>query len=278
MVNGPRKIRTRVAVLGASNVRRSLFPLIEQLFRTYARPIEILFACGHGRSYCRPNRVLGWSLPGISESDWTIPWRQEDDAQRIAIVTDIGNDLLYGIAPSMLLDHVACCLDTMRANDRVMLIGLPIERLKEVDRLQFELFRKIFFPGSTLSLNTAIDSAHEVGEGLQQMVLKRHHVWLSPPSTWYGIDPIHIRNRLHKNVWMTILKRLSEVACEGTASVLMSDELSRDPGVDASFRLRRIERARLVFSRAKRQTWMGICRDQAQPSLSFDDGSSVSFF
>lgn len=270
----------RWLILGASNVRRSLIPLIEQILCVSKRPADILFACGHGRSYCRPNRVLGWSLPGLSESGWREAWRHDDQevSSRSVILTDVGNDLLYGIEPDELLSHVELCLDALHPSDRIMLMGLPLDRLEQVRSIEYQIFKKIFFPGSTIAFETAMRSAREVQHGLEALCRARQNRWLIPPSSWYGIDPIHIRRSLQRKAWRTVLQQLDasgEIASSSSAIELTE---TAGPMLQQSPAWRLLHSLRLIFSRAQRQSWLGWTRDQCQPSLHLEDGSTVSLY
>ncbi len=270
----------RWLILGASNVRRSLIPLIEQIFQVSKGPTDILFACGHGRSYCRPNRVLGWSLPGLSESGWQEAWRRHDQevSSRSVILTDVGNDLLYGIEPDELLSHVELCLDALHPSDRIMLIGLPMDRLERVRSIEYQIFKKIFFPGSTIAFETVMRSAREVQQGLEALCRARQNEWLIPPSTWYGVDPIHIRRSLQRKAWGTVIQRLEASSETESSNAMIKLSAEAKPSMQRSPTWRLLHSLRLIFSRAQRQSWLDWTRDQSQPSLHLEDGSTVSLY
>jgi len=54
----------RVVFLGASNVVRAISTIVETAELSWGLPLDVLAACGHGRSYGRTSCVLGRSLPG----------------------------------------------------------------------------------------------------------------------------------------------------------------------------------------------------------------------
>ncbi len=278
MVASASSFRTRLLVLGASNVRRSLFPLIAMVFERFSGPIDLLFACGHGRSYCRPNRVMGWSLPGLCDAPWRSHWAIDDGAMRYGILTDVGNDLLYGVAPEALMQSVDRCFDAMQICHGAIVMGLPIERLKRITPTQFLIFKKIFFPGSTISLKFAISAAHEVDRCMREATIERHLKWLTPPSRWYGFDPIHIRSRSQREAWRSVLETLLASDPRAPFQAWQQADLGagRQPGSVCSLSLGK--RVRLVFSRAKQQSWMNWDQSQTQPVVHFDDGSCISFY
>ena len=65
MLTGQPPAPRRAVVLGASNVYRNLGTVVATAQATWGRPLELLIAAGHGRSYGLWNSVLGYSVPGI---------------------------------------------------------------------------------------------------------------------------------------------------------------------------------------------------------------------
>jgi hypothetical protein len=52
-------------MLGASNLAIHLPTVVETAARLWGRPLDLLAAIGHGRSYGMTSRVMGRVLPGI---------------------------------------------------------------------------------------------------------------------------------------------------------------------------------------------------------------------
>ncbi len=187
---------------------------------------------------------------------------------RYGILTDVGNDLLYGVAPEALMQSVERCFEAMQMCHGAIVMGLPIERLKRITPTQFLIFKKIFFPGSTISLKFAISAAHEVDQCMREA--KRSAgcrlKWLTPPSRWYGIDPIHIRSRSQREAWRSVLETLlaSDPKAPFPAWQQGDSGASRQPRTVGCLSLSK--RVRLVFSRAKQQSWLNW--DQSQTQLS----------
>lgn len=248
-----------------------------------SRPFDLILVCGHGRSYGHRNRVLGWSLPGIIEAEWSYRWLQPDDARHYAVVTDIGNDLMYDSGPSQLFDWVRIAIDQLTLNrrfdtSRMIITGLPIERARAIGALQFKIFQKIFFPKSRSSLIQILDHATHLNGLLNEHAQRIQSAWFTPPMRWYGVDPIHIRKRLMDEAWRAILGPIieAESVYRNEPSRGIEQGLSRGGNPSADMGLRR--RLRLVFSRAKQQSWFGLERGTLQPLMQFEDGSTVSFY
>ncbi len=160
-------------MLGASNVRRSLYPILEIARRSFPGPLDFLIVAGHGRSYGAPNRVLGGVYPNFEFGvDSTLASCRY--TARFAIITDVGNDLLFGNDPSMLCHWVQSCVDEVSIADRIVVTGLPIERARGVGALQFSIFRKIFFPRSRVTFEEILEGAKYVDEHLRSSSNSAH--------------------------------------------------------------------------------------------------------
>lgn len=270
--------RSRLLMIGASNVRRGLLCWMKIAMEMLPRPIDFIVVAGHGRSYGVRNNVIGWSLPGISNLDWSSHWSIADSTARYAILTDVGNDIMYGSEVNVLLRWVSTCIESISIADRAMIVGLPIERAKRVRRGQFELFRKIFFKKSLVTLEDVLERASEVDEALRESAARARLKWFQPLTSWYGWDPIHIQRRLHQEAWRILFQAL----LDGTSETIIKPS---NESCDRSI-LRRNEvprltwrnRFRLIFSRANRQTWFDRDQSSPQPYVHFSDGSQVSFY
>src|SRR3954465_11577323 len=96
----------RVILLGASNLTRSFPTVVATVRQTWPEPVEIMAAMGHGRSYGQDSSVLGRKISGIFPCAL---WQDLQNRRRLptsALVTDIGNDMLYGIPPNQILNWV----------------------------------------------------------------------------------------------------------------------------------------------------------------------------
>ncbi len=112
-------LRRRVVVLGASNVARGISVILGTAGRVWGQPLEVFAAYGRGRSYGRPSQVLRRELSGIVECGLWDALRTRDPVPTAALVTDIGNDLVYGRSVDEIGDWVDACLARFAALARV---------------------------------------------------------------------------------------------------------------------------------------------------------------
>jgi hypothetical protein len=196
----------RVVAIGASNLTRG-FPTVVSTARSAWGPdVEIVAALGHGRSYGTASHFLVRRLPGILESDL---WRQLACGPAVptrALVTDVGNDIVYGVPAEQILAWVDDALARLsRVSDDVVLTDLPMEGIRGLPPWKFRAVRSVFFPSCRLSFERLVATAEQVNAGLAQLAGARGARLLHLRPSWYGFDPIHIRPSLWQPAWQEIL-------------------------------------------------------------------------
>ncbi len=229
----------RIAILGASNVTVGL-PRIVRLIETgFPGRLQIDVAHGHGRSWGQWSRVLMRGLPGHLQSEiW-------DDAGRPAVthalLTDIGNDLLYGVDADRIAGWVRDCAKRLATSGaEVVLTQLPVQSVESLSAVRFGVFRTLFFPGSRLTREAAIVGARRLDRAIAEIGAELGAVCVTLRPDWYGIDPIHIRRGARDGAWREMLAHFSGWAAE-----------------QRSERRSRIDSLRLWRQRPRQRTWFG---------------------
>jgi hypothetical protein len=196
----------RVIALGASNLTRGFQTVVVTSRDEWGRDVEILAALGHGRSYGSESRVLARTLPGILQSGL---WRQLEDLPPVAtrvLLTDVGNDILYGYSPAQILVWVREAVDRLeRYSHDIVITGLPRVGAKDISSAKFFLFRSVLFPRCRLTFEEVAESARVVNDGLAALARERGARFVPLRSEWYGVDPIHIRPSRWQRAWREIL-------------------------------------------------------------------------
>lgn len=251
----------RIILLGASNVTLSFPRLVRGLHRAFSEPLELFAAHGHGRSFGIWNRIGPRELPGI------VPCRLWDDlaAQPPSdepprtLITDIGNDLMYGIEPDQIAEWVATCLARLRAmRASIVLTQLPLASARTLGRSRFQFFRKLFFPNSQIRYEEIEAKASR----LNQLVIDLGQQFEIPTpelrGEWYGFDPIHILRRHRAAAWREVL-----ASWFGKSQSVEFRPVSPNDSLHL-WRLRPCERR-----------WFGRDQHSSQPVLQPPDGSKL---
>ena len=251
----------RAIFLGASNLTRHISTVVTTARRIWGAPIDILAALGHGRSYGHESWVLGRGLPGIVECDLWKDLERRPWARTAALVTDIGNDILYGAEVHQIADWVEFCLSRLsNLGARVTITELPIVSLRRLAVWQFRLFRTVLFPGSRLTLPIVLTRAHWLNEHVLDLTRRYGVQSVRPEPTWYGWDPIHIRYRIRAQAWHDIM---SPWVPESTFDPVKGR-------VTTWIRLRTIK--------PKNRRFLGLNQRPRQPATKLADNSTVSFY
>jgi hypothetical protein len=196
----------RIIALGASNLTRGLPTLVSAARAGGGPDVEILAALGLGRSYGMASRVLARTLPGILDSGLWSALADRPPVPTRALVTDVGNDILYGASPPQILAWVAESLDRLRrVTDDIVVAGLPLDAIRALTPGRFLAFRTILFHRCRLTFPQALDASEQVAEGLAALAAARGARFVALRPEWYGLDPVHVRPRQWRAAWLEIL-------------------------------------------------------------------------
>jgi hypothetical protein len=193
-------------LLGASNLVRSISTVVETARQIWHEPIEIMAAIGHGRSYGRESSLLGRKISGIFPSALWQDLQSRPPLPTVALVTDVGNDLGYGVQVTELVSWVDGCLERLQnARASTILTELPLARLERLREHEFLFFRSLFFPKSRLTLADLRARAGALNESLVELGERRKFPVIPVSGAWYGTDPIHLKRSCWKHAWPAIL-------------------------------------------------------------------------
>ena len=196
----------RIVALGASNLTRGFSTIVATARAVWGADVEVLAALGHGRSYGGPSTFLVRGLPGILQSGL---WRELDahpPRPTRALVTDVGNDIMYGYPPAQILEWADECVARLRQfTTDVVITGLPHAAVAGLPPARFLLFRSVFFPRCRLTLDQTLRAGADVDAGLRAIAASRGGAFLGLKPEWSGLDPIHIRPGMWNAAWQQIL-------------------------------------------------------------------------
>jgi hypothetical protein len=254
--------RQRVILLGASNVARGLSVITETARRVAGRPLEIFAAVGRGRSYGQASRLLGRELPGIAQCGLWEALASRPRMTTSALVTDIGNDLLYDQPLDRIVEWIDFCLSRLaEVEARIVVTRLPLDNLPGLSERKFLLLKKIFFPGSRQTFPEVVDLVRALDERVVELARRYAAETISPPRAWYGFDSIHISARAMPRAWREIL------------SLWSTAELSQKKVWPAPLRALYLN---AVFP--ERQRLFGRAWHVRQPAGKLRDGTTLWFY
>ncbi len=256
----------RVVLLGASNLTRGISTAVETARLRWGRPLDVMAALGHGRSYGLTSRVLGRTLPSSVEGGLWPALAARPPAPTAALVTDVGNDLFYGAAVERIVAWVERCLDRLAACQACMTVArLPLCTLGRVRPWQFRLLRAVLFPSYRGSLGELAERAIELDDRLSRLARQRGCALVEPRAEWYGFDPIHVKWRHWPAAWHELFASWSSEA--GKSS--QEGGSARGSLVRGLYLRSRMQAERRLF---------GVALSREQPCGQLRDGTRISFY
>lgn len=194
--------RTPIVVLGASNVARGLARLAATARARSSAPIDLFVAAGHGRAYGVSSRVWTRRLPSILSSGL---WRALDRMQveqPLALLTDVGNELLYGLGVAAVAGAVGEAARRLADRGaRLAITGLPLESIARVGPVRYRLLRTLYVPGCPLTLDELKEAACWLDDELRALAAKVGATYIEQPGDWYGFDAIHLKRPWLDALW-----------------------------------------------------------------------------
>jgi hypothetical protein len=248
--------------LGASNLTRSISTVVETARELWREPVEIMAAIGHGRSYGQTSSVLGRKISGIFPSPLWKDLQSRPALPTVALVTDVGNDLGYGVSVPEVVSWVDGCLDHLeRAQATTIITELPMARFERLSERQFLFFRTLFFPKSRLTFADIRSRTVDLNDSLVAVGKQRNISVIPVSGDWYGLDPIPLKRSSWRVAWPELL---SAWHAEHQARVRPRTSFARWAYL----------RSLAPFERHV----FGFARRAEQPSGRLADGTTISFY
>jgi hypothetical protein len=235
---------------------------------------------GHGRSFGNWSRVGPRGLPGIVSCllwENLVAQPMASTARPLALITDIGNDLLYGIEPDQIAVWIETCLQRLQAfNAHIVVTSLPMTSVQKLTRTRFDFLKSLLFPGSLMSFDEVEPKMLRLNQRVVDLTRTYHATLVEKRDEWYGLDPIHIRRRCRATAWREILRSWFD---DPNDSEPHADERRADGPHKIAFQSVGLNRSlRLWRQRPAVRRWRGQIQQMVQPALREPDGAALWLF
>jgi hypothetical protein len=211
-------------LLGASNLSRGCFAFARHMkICLHPRKFEVLIASGPGRAYCASGGLLNISYPPINTSDIfnAAQEKREYGYRVVALVTDIGNDIMYGVPAGKVIETVHQIFRKLESMDaEVFYTTLPVAFEKGIHPIWFYILRSMLLPFSRVSYSEATEGIIEVNRFLKESAGSYGHL-ISDMDRYLGFDEIHYGWLRAHSAWSHVAKEIL-----GTLGVDMEHEIS----------------------------------------------------
>ncbi len=216
--------RALVAVLGASNVTLALPQILTALHRRLAGagPTEYYVAHGPGRSYGTVAGLPGVEFPalvgcGLYEA-LEARWRSAGQPSVYLMLTDVGNDVMYGVSARGIAAWVREIVERFRSLDaRTVLTSVPVESVLSIPPWKFGLVRRLLYPSYPMLRRDVLTRTVQVQDALEDLGRDLAFDVLPTRTEWYSFDGIHVARRWRPHAFGTWVDALLGRA-EGSTS------------------------------------------------------------
>jgi len=194
-----------ILLYGASNLWLSRRAALTEIRKRFSGPLEIGLAHGPGRSYgLRAGNPLIRYEP-LSEVEFSLG--REQRGERLALITDIGNDIAYAQEPERVIAWVSDLSTRLEAqNFRVIVGGVPAQSLAKLNPLLFQTFARLYYPDGSVSKDQVTRDLKDVEMGLRELCAERGYTHTELDSEWYSYDRFHLKRKARTPYWQTLLQ------------------------------------------------------------------------
>lgn len=218
-----------LVLLGASNLSRGCFAFARHMKAClHPRPVEVLIASGPGRAYYASGGLLNVVYPPIYSSNIfeVAQNKSESGYQVVALVTDIGNDIMYGVSAEKVIETVQQIFVRLQSmNAEIFYTTLPIAFEKGDHPVWFCILRSLLFPRSTVTYDEAMAGIIEVNRFLKESACRQGRL-IPDMDRYLGYDEIHYGWLRAHNAWSHVAKVvLGVLGIEGTKRIPLSGML-----------------------------------------------------
>jgi hypothetical protein len=213
--------------MGASNLSRGCFALSRHMRAClHPRKVEVLIASGPGRAYCTSGGLLSVTYPPIQSSEiFEVALnKSECGYQVVALVTDIGNDIMYGVPAEQLIETVQRVFEKLQSmNAKIFYTMLPSAfEEKGVHPIWFYILRSLLLPFSRVSYDEATAGITATNRFLKESAGKYGHI-VPDMDRYLGLDEIHYGWLKAHNAWSHVAQEmLAVLGVEGTKKIPLS--------------------------------------------------------
>ena len=200
-----------LVLLGASNLSRGCFALVRNLEAgLHPRRVEAAIASGPGRAYCVPGGLLNVAYPPIQSCGVLEAAKKKyDEGFRVlALVTDIGNDIMYGVSADDLIATLEQMFGQLAAMEaRVCFTTLPIRIERGIHPAWYYTLRTLLLPSSRVSYEEARSAIRRVNQYLNDTASRKAER-VPDMDRYLGYDEIHYKWLQGHRAWSHMARSL----------------------------------------------------------------------
>ena len=201
-------------LMGASNLARGYSMFTRHISSCFGKnKTEFLNALGPGRGFCARGGMFNFTYPPIQDCRILEAAKKKSCDTRVVLITDIGNDLMYGVSADTLIESLDGLIDKALLLDaEIFLTSIHVNLRKDVSQTTFFILKSFFYPGSNITYEETDLFIIKVNGYLKEKAEKNEKVHLiSGLESFIGVDKIHYSLLNTHSAWEKITDEICQV-------------------------------------------------------------------
>ena len=233
-------------LMGASNLARGYSMLTQHLSECLEKnKTEFLNALGPGRGFCARGGIFNITYSPIKDCRIieSAEKKSKEALHTVALITDIGNDLMYGVSADTLIESLDLMIDEILKWDaEIFLTPIHINPKKDISPTIFFVLRLLLYPSSKVNYEELDLFVLKINDYLEEKVRRNEKMHLiTGLEAFTGLDRIHYSLFKTHTAWSTIVEKIFRVI-----------------DVPVQKKLRLIDAIKSIFSNLKRLIFCDI--------------------
>jgi len=203
-------------LMGASNLARGYSMLTHHLSECFEKnKTEFLNALGPGRGFCARGGIFNITYSPIQDCRIIESGekKSKEALHTVVLITDIGNDLLYGVSADTLIASLDIMIDEILKWDAdIFLTSIHVNLRKDVSPTIFFVLRSLLYPTSKVNYKEMDLSILKVNDYLEEKVRKNETTHLiTGLEAFAGLDKIHYSLFKTHEAWSAVANKIFRV-------------------------------------------------------------------
>ena len=201
-------------LMGASNLARGYSLLTRHISSCFGKnKTEFLNALGPGRGFCARGGMFNFNYPPIQDCRILEVAKKKSCDIRAVLITDIGNDLMYGVLADILIESLDGLIGrALQWDAEIFLTSIHVNLKKDVSPTMFFILKSFFYPGSSITYEEADLFIIKVNGYLEEKARQNERVYLiSGMTSFIGMDKIHYSFLKTHLAWEKIANEICHV-------------------------------------------------------------------
>jgi len=203
-------------LMGASNLARGYSMLSHHLSECLEKnKTEFLNALGPGRGFCARGGIFNITYSPIQDCPIIESGgkKSKEALHTVALITDIGNDLMYGVSADNLIESLDIMIDEILKWDaEIFMTPIHINPKKDISPTIFFVLRFLLYPSSKVNYEELDLFVLKINDYLEKKVRRNEKMHLiTGLEKFAGLDRIHYSLFKTHTAWSTIAENFFRV-------------------------------------------------------------------